>query len=96
MGDLEVNFEERRVRVRGREVHLTPTEFRILRSLGESPGRVVAYEEMAGRVWGERGTGRLGGIRVYVWSIRRKLRAANAAVAIVSVPGVGCMLTHSM
>ncbi len=67
-----------------------------MRSLGESPGRVVAYEEMAARVWGERGTERLGDIRVHVWSIRRKLRAADAAVAIVSVPGVGYMLSDSV
>ncbi|MGH7078778.1 MAG: phosphate regulon transcriptional regulator PhoB [Acetobacteraceae bacterium] len=51
-GDLEVNRETRRVRRSGVEVHLGPTEFRLLEFLMESPGRVFSREYLLNAVWG--------------------------------------------
>ena len=51
-GDLELDREKKRVSRSGREVHLGPTEFRLLEFLMESPGRVFSREQLLDGVWG--------------------------------------------
>lgn len=51
-GDLDLDRETRRVRRSGREVHLGPTEFRLLEFLMRSPGRVFSREQLLNSVWG--------------------------------------------
>src|ERR1700681_4796688 len=51
-GDLELDREKKRVSRSGREVHLGPTEFRLLEFLMQSPGRVYTREQMLDGVWG--------------------------------------------
>lgn len=51
-GDIELDRETRRVRRSGREVHLGPTEFRLLEFLMQSPGRVFSREQLLNGVWG--------------------------------------------
>jgi two-component system phosphate regulon response regulator PhoB len=51
-GDLELDRETRRVRRAGRDVHLGPTEFRLLEYLMEKPGRVFARSQLLDSVWG--------------------------------------------
>src|SRR5439155_4143514 len=51
-GDIELDRETRRVSRGGREVHLGPTEFRLLEFLMQSPGRVFSREQLLDGVWG--------------------------------------------
>ena len=51
-GDLELDRETHRVRRSGRELHLGPTEFRLLEFLMQSPGRVFTRAQMLDGVWG--------------------------------------------
>lgn len=51
-GDLELDRETHRVRRAGREIHLGPTEFRLLEYLMQSPGRVFSREQLLDGVWG--------------------------------------------
>jgi two-component system phosphate regulon response regulator PhoB len=51
-GDLELDRETHRVRRGGREIHLGPTEFRLLEYLMQSPGRVFSREQLLDGVWG--------------------------------------------
>ena len=51
-GDLELDRETRRVSRATREVHLGPTEFRLLEFLMQSPGRVFSREQLLDGVWG--------------------------------------------
>lgn len=51
-GDIELDRETHRVRRAGRELHLGPTEFRLLEFLMQSPGRVFSREQMLDSVWG--------------------------------------------
>jgi two-component system, OmpR family, phosphate regulon response regulator PhoB len=51
-GDIELDREARRVRRAGRELHLGPTEFRLLEFLMQSPGRVFSREQLLDNVWG--------------------------------------------
>ncbi|HEV2559721.1 MAG TPA: phosphate regulon transcriptional regulator PhoB [Microvirga sp.] len=51
-GDIELDRETHRVRRSGRELHLGPTEFRLLEFLMQSPGRVFTREQLLDGVWG--------------------------------------------
>jgi two-component system phosphate regulon response regulator PhoB len=51
-GDLDLDRETRRVRRAGRDVHLGPTEFRLLEYLMERPGRVFSRSQLLDGVWG--------------------------------------------
>ncbi|HET7409301.1 MAG TPA: response regulator, partial [Paracoccaceae bacterium] len=51
-GDLSLDRETRRVRRAGREVHLGPTEFRLLETLMQRPGRVYSRAQLLDLVWG--------------------------------------------
>jgi two-component system phosphate regulon response regulator PhoB len=51
-GDLEIDRETHRVRRGGREIHLGPTEYRLLEFLMQSPGRVYSREQLLDGVWG--------------------------------------------
>ncbi len=51
-GDIELDRETHRVRRAGQELHLGPTEFRLLEFLMQSPGRVYSREHLLNAVWG--------------------------------------------
>ncbi|MEM0928781.1 MAG: phosphate regulon transcriptional regulator PhoB [Pseudomonadota bacterium] len=51
-GDIEVDRTAHRVRRSGHEVHLGPTEFRLLDHLMQNPGRVFSREQLLNAVWG--------------------------------------------
>ncbi len=51
-GDLELDRASHRVRRSGRDVHLGPTEYRLLEYLMRSPGRVYSREQLLDAVWG--------------------------------------------
>ena len=71
--DLEVDFEGRQVRVRGRSVHLTPKEFELLRYLAARAGKPVAHRVLLKALWGpEYGEG-CENLRVLVNNLRRKI-----------------------
>jgi DNA-binding response OmpR family regulator len=88
LGKLEVNPAERRVRLAGVEVHLTPTEFDLLVHLANRPRAVQPRERLLAEIWG---WGEAAGTRTvdsHVKALRRKL----GADLIRTVHGVGYAL----
>ncbi len=73
LGDLTIDYAERRVTLVGRPVHLLPMEYRMLAELSASAGRVVTYEHLLDRVWRERRSDDLRPMRTIVRKLRRKL-----------------------
>ena len=73
LGDLTIDYAEHRVVLDGRPVHLTPTEYRVLAELSANAGRVLTYERLLGRVWGEKSDGDVRPMRTIVNKLRRKL-----------------------
>ncbi|MXY87629.1 MAG: response regulator, partial [Dehalococcoidia bacterium] len=73
LGDLAIDYAERRVTVAGHRVHLTATEYGILAELSSSGGRVVTHQHLLERVWGEKGDGDVRPMRTMVSKLRRKL-----------------------
>jgi len=91
--ELEVSPDEGRVTLRGEEVHLTKTEFRLLVELASSPGRVFSREVLLERVWGYGyfGDGRL--VDVHIRRLRTKIEPDPADPRyVVTVRGLGYKL----
>ncbi len=92
-GDLELDLARRLVSVQGRAVHLTPTEYELLRYLALHAGRPVTHTTLLRQVWGDYAVGDKYNTRYVVAQIRKKLGddPANPRF-IVNEPGVGYRL----
>jgi two-component system phosphate regulon response regulator PhoB len=88
-GDLELDRETRRVSRANREVHLGPTEFRLLEFLMQSPGRVFSREQLLDGVWGRDVYIDERTVDVHVGRLRRALKSGRAADPIRTVRGTG-------
>ena len=73
LGDLTVNYTERRVTVAGRQVRLTATEYNVLEELSRNAGMVLSHTQLLQRVWGKRNVGDAARLRTVVKNIRNKL-----------------------
>ena len=90
LGDLVIDYGERRVSVAGRAVHLTPTEYEVLFELSLNAGRVLTFDALLQRVWGSGRSADRGSVRTYVKRLRRKLgEDAGSPRYIVAEPRVG-------
>ena len=90
LGDLEIDYAERRVSVAGSPVRLIAIEYRMLAELSANAGRVVAYEHLLQRVWGAKSDGDVRPMRTVVSSLRRKLGDdADNPTYIFTEPRVG-------
>jgi len=89
-GDLSMNFAQRRVTARGKDVKLSPTEYKLLYELVTNAGRVMLHQDLLRKVWG-RGYGEeTEYLRVYVRYLRQKLEADSSKPQyILTEPGVG-------
>ncbi len=74
LGGLTIDYAERRVTLDGHEVQLVAMEYRLLVALSASAGRVLTYEHLLERVWGEKTGDDVRPIRTMVSKLRRKLR----------------------
>ena len=89
-GELAIVYAERRVTVAGLPVRLTPIEYRLLVELSASAGKVLTYEHLLKRVWGQGSDRDLRPMRSAVKSLRRKLGDdANNPIYIFTEPRVG-------
>ena len=89
-GDLEVNFAERRVKVAGRDIKLTPTEYNLLKELALNADKVLTHSMLLGRVWGAEYGEEKEYLRVFVNRLRKELEVDPQNPSyIVTVSGVG-------
>ena len=92
-GKLEVDLEHRRVRVDGDEVHLTPTEYELLRAFIEFPNKLLTDRMLLQRVWGPDYGSEGHYLHVYVARLRKKLERDPALGRyFITEPGVGYRL----
>jgi two-component system KDP operon response regulator KdpE len=96
-GELRVDLERRLVYRQGGEVHLTPTEYRLLAMLVRSAGKVLTHRQLLQGVWGDNYEGQTHYLRVYMAQLRQKLERDSARpVFLLTEPGVGYrLLTRS-
>jgi two-component system KDP operon response regulator KdpE len=91
IGDLYINLANRVVTVAGEEIHLTPTEYDLLRLLATHPGKVLTHRTILLEVWGSGYSEMSHYVRVFVNQLRKKLREnpARNIRYILNEPGVG-------
>jgi len=88
-GDLDLNRETRRVRRGARDVHLGPTEFRLLEYLLEKPGRVFSRAQLLDGVWGQAVEIDERTVDVHVGRLRKALSRGRERDPIRTVRGTG-------
>jgi two-component system, OmpR family, KDP operon response regulator KdpE len=73
LGEATIDFEKRRATRNGAEIHLTPTEFRLLGCLAKHLGMVVTHRQLLREVWGPTHAEHTHYLRVYMKQLREKL-----------------------
>jgi len=76
--DLRIDFARQQVWVRGSEVHMTPTEYRLLAMLVRHRGEIVTHQRLLRAVWGPDSVNEMEYLRVYVGQLRRKIERDSA------------------
>lgn len=94
IGDLTIDYAQHLVKLAGKEVTLTPTEYRLLSYLAQNVGRVVTQDLLLEHVWGTDYLGESHMLQVNVNRLRRKLEADPAHPQYLKTKvGIGYMLT---
>jgi two-component system KDP operon response regulator KdpE len=92
-GDLRIDFERRLAFVSGREVRLTPTQYKLFGTMMRMAGRVLTHEQILFTVWGPEYTKETQYLRVYIGQLRRKFERDPANPKyFLTEPGVGYRL----
>jgi two-component system KDP operon response regulator KdpE len=86
---LEIDLSARTVRRDGADIHLTPTEFELLRVLVRNRGRLMTHRNLLVEVWGVRYEDDLQVLRAHIANLRRKIEPPGEHVFIRTDPGVG-------
>lgn len=86
---LEVDLVARAVRRDGEPVHLTPTEFELLRCLAQNRGRLMTHRALLVEVWGVEYEDDVQVLRAHVANLRRKIEPDDGPHYIRTDPGVG-------
>ncbi len=73
LGDLTIDYAQRRVEIAGQPVHLTPIEYEMLRALSLNGGRPMSHEQLLRRVWRVTSAGDPQVVRTHMRRLRRKL-----------------------
>ena len=89
LGDIELDRVQHRVRRSGRDLHLGPTEFRLLEFLMRSPGRVFSREQLLDGVWGRDVYIDERTVDVHVGRLRKAVHREDAADPIRTIRGTG-------
>ena len=90
LGDLIIDYAERRVTIADQPVNLTATEYELLFELSDNAGRILTHDQLLRRVWRQTNSGDVRVIRTLVKRLRRKLNDdASSPTYIFAEPRVG-------
>jgi two-component system phosphate regulon response regulator PhoB len=92
IGDLEMDRAAHRVRRRGHDIHLGPTEFKLLDHLIQHPGRVFSREQLLDAVWGSDVYVEARTVDVHVGRLRKALNVEGVRDPIRTVRSAGYSL----
>jgi len=93
VGELTVDLASRQITVRGQDVHLTRTEFRLLSTLIHHVGKVITHRQLLTEVWGPDSLDETHSLRVYMAKLRDKIEQDSARPRyLLTEPGVGYRL----
>lgn len=91
--DLEIDIAQRRVKVSGKGVKLTPTEYELLKTLAIHSGKVLTHRQLLTTVWGKAYENDTHYLRVYIGQLRRKIESdPTRPKHLITESGVGYRL----
>ncbi len=93
VGNVVIDLEAQSVTLDGGRVHLTPTEFSLLRELAVDRGKVLTHGMLLRRVWGQAYETETEYTRAYVRRIRAKLENPGCPELIITEPRIGYRLS---
>jgi two-component system, OmpR family, KDP operon response regulator KdpE len=88
-GEIEIDLANQQVTKSGNPVHLTPTEFALLRELVTNRGKLLSHAHLLRRVWGPAYQTETEYVRVYVRRLRAKLEMVGGPPLILTAPRAG-------
>jgi two-component system KDP operon response regulator KdpE len=86
---LELDLAGHVVRRDGQELHLTPIEFDLLRTLMTNRGRLLTHSALLQQVWGAAYADDVATLRTHIANLRRKIERSDGARMIRTEPGIG-------
>ncbi|HRE61713.1 MAG TPA: phosphate regulon transcriptional regulator PhoB [Micropepsaceae bacterium] len=95
-GDIELDRAAHRVRRAGKDIHLGPTEYKLLDHLIQHPGRVFSREQLLNAVWGNDVYVELRTVDVHVGRLRKALTRFGGADPVRTVRAAGYALDEQM
>lgn len=72
VGDMNIDFNARRVTIAGKMIRLTQTEYHIVELLAVNTGKVLTYAEIINKIWGYSDSGSVKKLQVNLANIRKK------------------------
>ncbi len=91
--DLQIDLVHRKVSQGDQNIHLTPTEYRLLHELASHPNQVLLHEQLLSAVWGPEYRDDIDYLRIYIHLLRNKIEPdPSTPTMIISKPGVGYLL----
>jgi two-component system KDP operon response regulator KdpE len=92
-GGLALDFTRRLVTVDGREIHLTPTEYEVLKYLAMNAGKVITHHTLLRAVWGPQYETEDHYLHVFIGQLRRKIEPVPTRPQyLLTEPGIGYRL----
>jgi two-component system KDP operon response regulator KdpE len=96
LGTLRIDLTRREVTAQGKQVHLTPTEYRLLTYLAQNEGKVLTHRQILSEVWGPGAAHQTHYVRVHMAELRKKVEAdPTRPKLLLTEPGVGYRLRAS-
>lgn len=89
LGDFHVDLESRQVKVRGKEIHLTPKEFDLLIYFIKHSGKVLTHRTLLAALWGGNYIEQNEYLRVFVGNLRKKIETDPTPRYILTEPWIG-------
>lgn len=90
LGDFTIDQNARMVKIRDKEIHLTPKEYDLLLYFIQNPGRVLTHRALLGAVWGGESVEQSEYLRVFIGQLRKKIEVDPAKPQyIVTEPWIG-------
>jgi two-component system KDP operon response regulator KdpE len=90
VGDLTIDLAAHAVWARAEEIHLTPTEFDLLRLLANNRGLLLTHRQLLSEVWGAEYADATPVLRTHIANLRSKLAAADAGRRVIRTEsGIG-------
>jgi len=90
LGYFTIDKNSRIVKIRGKEIHLTPKEYDLLLYFIQNPGRVLTHRTLLGAVWGGESVEQSEYLRVFIGQLRKKIEIDPAKPQyLVTEPWIG-------